>query len=252
MAGGAVAAGEVAAGDGCALAAGLGHAIVPPVPSLFSLDCAAGWLAALAGVAVPDATVTLGEGRRAPSRRGAVLVTHRGLSGPAVLVLSAWAARELHAAGYRAELRVDWLPGAPAGDCDARLQDWARRHGARQVAAAGPAELPKRLWAALTEQAGLDPSRRWGDLGRAERERLAAALHDTRLPTCGRSTNKEEFVTCGGVDLREVDFRTMESRLRPGLYLAGEVLDIDGVTGGFNFQAAWTTGWLAGRAMAEG
>jgi predicted Rossmann fold flavoprotein len=237
-------------GDACALAAALGHTIVPPVPSLFSLDCAEPWLTALAGVAVPDATVSLGAGRGALSRRGPVLVTHRGLSGPAVLVLSAWAARELHAAGYRTELRVDWLPAVAATGLDSLLQEWARAHGAQPVAAAGPGGLPKRLWTALAGRAGLADTRRWGDLGRADRERLAATLSDTRLQTCGRSTNKDEFVTCGGVDLREVDFRTMESRVQPGLYLAGEVLDIDGVTGGFNFQNCWTTGRLAGLALA--
>lgn len=240
-------------GDGYALAAALGHTIVPPVPSLFSLDCDAPWLTALAGVAVPDAQVTVGEGRDAVSRRGAVLVTHRGLSGPAVLVLSAWAARALHACDYRTLLRVDWLPGDGAVDAtEAHLQDWARAHGRQEIAAAGPGGPPRRLWTALTAQAGIAGGARWGDLGRDARRRLAAALRDTRLATTGQSTHKEEFVTCGGVALAEVDFRTLESRLQPGLHLAGEVLDIDGVTGGFNFQACWTTGRLAGLALAAG
>jgi len=223
------------------------------VPSLFSLDCDAPWLTALAGVAVPDAAVTVGEGRDAVSRRGAVLVTHRGLSGPAVLALSAWAARALHDCAYRTLLRVDWLPGDGAADeTEARLQDWARAHGRQEIAAAGPGGLPRRLWAALASQAQIIDGARWGDLGRDARRRLAAGLRDTRLQTTGQSTHKEEFVTCGGVALPEVDFRALESRLRPGLHLAGEVLDIDGVTGGFNFQACWTTGRLAGLALAAG
>lgn len=237
-------------GDGYALAAALGHAVVPPVPSLFSLDCDAPWLTALAGVAVTDAAVAVGEGRDATTRRGPVLVTHRGLSGPAVLQLSAWAARRLHECAYRAELRVDWLPATPAGDREALLQDWARAHGRQEIMLAGPGGLPRRLWAALVARAGITDGARWGDLGRDARGRLAAALFDLRLRTTGQSTHKEEFVTCGGVDLREVDFRTMQSRRCPGLYLAGEVLDIDGVTGGFNFQACWTTGRLAGLGLA--
>ncbi|MBK7047714.1 MAG: NAD(P)/FAD-dependent oxidoreductase [bacterium] len=248
--GGRTSRGEAGSVDGYTLAAALGHAVVPPVPSLFSLDCAEPWLTALAGVAVADAVVAVGEGRAAVSRRGPVLVTHRGVSGPAVLVLSAWAARTLHEAGYVAELRVDWLPGTPASGIDALLKEWAHAHGKQEVVALGPGGLPKRLWTALATHAGVDAQQRWGDLDRAGREKLGAALRDTRLRTTGQSTHKEEFVTCGGVDLREVDFRTMESRRCPGLYLAGEVLDIDGVTGGFNFQGCWTTGRLAGLALA--
>jgi len=235
--------------DGYTLAAALGHTIVPPVPSLFSLDCAEPWLTSLSGVAVPDAVVSVGEGRAAVSRRGPVLITHRGVSGPAVLTLSAWAARELHNAGYRAELRVDWLPGTAASGVDALLQEFSRSHGRQEVVTLGPGGLPKRLWTALTSHTGLNHEQRWGDLGRPAREKLGAALRDTRLKTTGQSTHKEEFVTCGGIDLREVNFRTMESRCCPGLFLAGEVLDIDGVTGGFNFQSCWTTGRLAGLAM---
>ena len=235
--GGRTSRGDEGTGDGYALAAALGHTVVPPVPSLFSLDCAEPWLTALAGVAVPDAEVSVGEGRAAIARRGPVLVTHRGVSGPAVLTLSAWAARSLFEADYRTELRINWLPKTASGGVDALLQDWSRAHGRQEVVALGPGGLPKRLWTALAAHAGVDRQQRWGDLGRAARESLVAALHATRLRTCGQSTHKEEFVTCGGVDLREVDFRTMESRLCPGLHLAGEVLDIDGVTGGFNFQS---------------
>lgn len=250
--GGRTSRGDEVTGDGYALAAALGHTVVPPVPSLFSLDCDAPWLTALAGVAVSDAEAGVGEGRAAVVRRGPVLVTHRGLSGPALLTLSAWAARSLHECGYRTDLRVNWLPKLNAAQIDSLLQEWSRAHGRQEIVTLGPGGLPKRLWTTLAQHAGLDPLQRWGDLSRTARERLVAALNATRLQTCGQSTHKEEFVTCGGVDLREVDFRTMESRSCPGLYLAGEVLDIDGVTGGFNFQSCWTTGRLAGLALADG
>lgn len=243
--------GRTTSSDGYALAASLGHAIVPPVPSLFSFDCEAKWLTALAGVAVPDAEVSVGEGRGAITRRGPVLVTHRGVSGPAVLVLSAWAARLMHDCDYRTELRINWLPNIGPAKIAVLLQEFAHAHGKQAVAIGGPGGLPKRLWTALAEHAGAAEPQRWGDLGRAARDELCAALCATRLETTGQSVHKEEFVTCGGVDLREVDFRTMQSRVRPGLYLAGEVLDIDGVTGGFNFQNCWTTGRLAGLALAQ-
>ena len=132
------------------------------------------------------------------------------------------------------------------------MQDRGRTQGKQQVATFGPEGLPRRLWAALVDRAGVDPALRWADLGKGPRRDLLTALKDTRLAIHGQDTFKEEFVTCGGVKRGEVDWRTMESRKQPGLFLAGEVLDVDGVTGGFNFQACWTTGRLAGLAMAKG
>jgi len=216
-------------------AASFGHVIEPPVPSLFTFHIDVPWLRELAGISV-DAEVSAAGLRE----RGAVLFTHMGLSGPSILRLSAWGARKLHALDYRFPLTVNWLPGKALDFGRMR-----REHGAKLVA--NTPLLPVRLWERLVDA----PELRWSKLSRAEQHRLEQRLTRMELPVTGKSLNKEEFVTCGGVRLREVNFKTMESRVRPGLYLAGELLDIDGITGGFNFQSAWTTGWLAGRAMAS-
>ena len=229
-------------------ARGLGHTIEPPVPSLFTFTVPVTRLAGLAGVSVPAARVRL-EGS-VLEQSGALLVTHWGLSGPAVLKLSAWAARDLHERGYQAELRVNWLAEVRPESILAEL----RR--ARQVfprkAAAGNAlfKLPKRLWASLAAASGIPTGRPWSGVSNAQLLSLSREIQDGRYAMTGKSVFKEEFVTCGGVRLDEVDFRTLESKRCPHLYFAGEVLDIDGLTGGFNFQSAWTTGWLAGRNAA--
>lgn len=233
---------------GAALAVALGHTLEPPVPSLFAFQVESPWLRGLAGVSVESAEVSLpGEGLR---ERGPLLVTHTGLSGPAVLRLSAWGARKLHALDYRFPLRVNWLPGLTAEAVAAELRSGRDRHPGRLVAGAPLPPLPARLWEKLCLAAGIGTDTRWAAFSAAAQRALAAQLTRGEVPVTGKSLNKEEFVTCGGVRLAEVDFRTMESRLCPGLHLAGELLDVDGLTGGFNFQAAWTTGWLAGRAMA--
>ena len=225
------------------LARSLGHTIVEPIPSLFTFKCQAPLLAGLAGVATGVRVAAAGLDATGP-----LLITHKGVSGPAVLRLSAWGARALHGLGYSFDLTVDWLPDL--GDADALLQQRIRTHGKRGIAGDNPTHLPARLWAALVREAGIAEQARWADLGREPRQRLAAALKATILPIAGQTPFKEEFVTCGGIALGEVDFRTMASRVCPGLHLAGEVLDIDGITGGFNFQNCWTTGWLAGRGTA--
>lgn len=222
------------------LAVSLGHTLEPPVPSLFSFHIDASWLRELAGISVEPVEVSAAGLRE----RGALLVTHTGLSGPAILRLSAWGARELHKLDYRFPLLVNWLPGVDVAEA---LEKKRREHGAKLVANTPIAPLPARLWEKLVGEAA---EVRWSKLSRAEQHRLQRRLTRMELPVTGKSLNKEEFVTCGGVRLREVNFKTMESRVSPGLYLAGEVLDIDGITGGFNFQSAWTTGWIAGRAMA--
>jgi predicted Rossmann fold flavoprotein len=216
----------------------LGHTLEPPVPSLFTFHIDAPWLRELAGISVESVEVAAAGLRE----RGALLVTHTGLSGPAILRLSAWGARELHALDYRFPLLVNWLPTV---DVPAELEKKRRAHGAKLIVSTPL--LPARLWERLVDA----PELRWSKLSRADQHRLVQRLTRMELPVTGKSLNKDEFVTCGGVRLREVNFKTMESRICPGLYLAGELLDIDGVTGGFNFQAAWTTGWLAGRAMAS-
>lgn len=245
--------GSTSTADGYSLAIDLDHTIVEPVPSLFTFRIDDPLLTGLAGVSVPEAQIRLadeGPGDKVLRQIGPVLVTHHGLSGPAVLRFSAWGARRLHDLSYRFEIAVDWCPGHSSGNLDGDLQEWSRANGKQQISTGGPVKLPRRLWAALVAHAGITEETKWADLDRKARIRLVSALVDTRLAVTGKDTFKEEFVTCGGVPLREVDFRTMTSRAQPGLYLAGELLDIDGVTGGFNFQSCWTTGYLAGLGMA--
>jgi predicted Rossmann fold flavoprotein len=179
---------------------------------------------------------------------GALLITHWGLSGPAALKLSAWAARVLHEKNYLADLRVNWLAGQKLEEVLARLRAARQAHPRKTAAGTGLMDIPRRLWARLVESAGIPAGRPWSGVSNALLLALAGELQDGRYRMTGKSVFKEEFVTCGGVCLDEVDFRTLESKRCPGLYFAGETLDIDGVTGGFNFQSAWTTGSLAGRA----
>jgi predicted Rossmann fold flavoprotein len=219
------------------------------VPSLFSFHVAAPWLRELPGVSVQDVEVSVPDKRL--RERGALLITHNGVSGPAILRLSAWGARILHGLDYEFVLRIKWLPAMNDEQLRAQLRVMRESNPNRQVANSPIAPLPLRLWEQLTLAAGIAAETRWTTLARADASALAQLLSRTELEVNGKSLNKEEFVTCGGVNLREIDFKTMESRITPGLYFAGELLDLDGITGGFNFQAAWTTGWIAGHAMAE-
>ena len=230
------------------LAVSLGHTLEPPVPSLFTFHITAPWLRELAGISVPAAEVSLpGLGRR---ELGPILITHSGLSGPAILRLSAWCARALHELDYQFPLRLNWLPQFDGQTLTRQLEAARTAQPARLVVNTTVPPLAARLWHNLVLAAGIPREMRWAELSRSGRHRLVQQLQHTELQVVGKSLNQDEFVTCGGVRLGEVDFRTMESRVCPGLYLGGELLDIDGLTGGFNFQAAWTTGWLAGHAMA--
>jgi predicted Rossmann fold flavoprotein len=231
-----------------ALLAGLGHTIVPPVPSLFTFNVPDSPLLELAGVAVPHATLKI-EGTTIESQTGALLITHWGFSGPAVLRLSAWGARQLHALNYKATLAVNWLPEIKQETLREQLLAYKSAHGTRQVSSDSPVNLPRNLWKKLVSLAGIEPETRWAMLPKKELQMLLGLLQTSRYQINGKTTFKEEFVTCGGVSLEEVNFKTMESRLVAGLHFAGEVLDIDGVTGGFNFQNAWTTSWIAGNSM---
>jgi predicted Rossmann fold flavoprotein len=230
------------------VAVSLGHTLEPPVPSLFTFHIETPWVQELAGVSVEAAEVSVpGTGLR---ERGPLLLTHWGLSGPVILRLSAWGARELQGFNYQFPLLVNWLPHLSSEALVAALQSRRNAQPARLVVNTPIAPLTARLGERLARAARVPDDRRWADLSRAERHQLVQQLHRTELQVTGKSLNKDEFVTCGGVRLGEVNFKTMESRLCPGLYFAGELLDIDGLTGGFNFQAAWTTGWLAGQALS--
>jgi predicted Rossmann fold flavoprotein len=233
---------------GYEIARQFGHTIEPPVPSLFTFHVADARLQDLAGISVEDA-VTAVPGTPL-KERGPLLVTHWGLSGPAVLKLSAWGARELHDGGYRFPLVVNWAPQFNAETLRAEWERVRAAHPKKQLGTWCPIGLPLRLWEKLLAAAGVAPGAVWTAVPGATLRALAAQVCAGEFAVNGKSLFKEEFVTCGGVRLAEVDFRTMESRLVPGLHFAGEVLDVDGLTGGFNFQAAWTGGWLAGQAMA--
>lgn len=227
----------------------LGHTIEPLAPSLFTFNIPKSGLSQLSGVVAPDATIAI-DGTKL-RQRGPLLITHWGFSGPAALKLSAWAARELAGSKYTAELRIAWISDLTVTDAQQRLNEAKKAHPKRLIIGENPFTIPLKLWKALVARAGITDDQRWAHISREQQDRLANAIADDRYQVKGKTTNKEEFVTCGGVKLSEVDFRTMESKKSPGLHLAGEILDIDGVTGGFNFQAAWTTSWLAGQAMAS-
>ncbi|SET31673.1 BaiN/RdsA family NAD(P)/FAD-dependent oxidoreductase [Hymenobacter actinosclerus] len=227
----------------------LGHAVQEPVPSLFTFNVPDSPLRELPGVSVPWARVRVAGEKL--DYEGPVLITHWGLSGPAVLKLSAWGARRLHELNYRSIALVSWLPDFTEDTLRNHLQEHRGPHGRKLVVSNPLLGLPQRLWRTLAEQAGIGPETRWNELPAKLQNRLIEALLRTALPVSGKTTYKEEFVTCGGISLAEINMQTMESRLVPGLHFAGEVLDIDGITGGFNFQAAWTTGFLAGRAMSR-
>ena len=230
------------------LAVSLGHTLEPPVPSLFTFHIVAAWLRELAGISLPSAEVSV-PGLKL-RERGALLITHTGLSGPAILRLSAWGARELHGLGYHFALRLNWLPHLQSESVAGKLEERRAAQPARLIVNTPVAPIPTRLWEALVLAAGINRETRWAELSRSARHRLIQQLCTTEFQVSGKSLNQEEFVTCGGVRLSEVNFKTMESRICPGLHFGGELLDIDGVTGGFNFQSAWTTGWIAGKAMS--
>lgn len=236
---------------GYQIAQQLGHTLQPPVPSLFTLNVTDSRLQDLAGVSVANVHLRLQVGAKTLTQTGPLLMTHWGLSGPAVLKLSAWGARLLHEHRYQASLVINWVPDFTADRLRTHLlttkQSWAKR----AIAGHCPLPLPRRLWQSLVHHVGIAPDRHWAELSKTALNQLSEQLLRGEYAVTGKGVFKEEFVTCGGVSLPEVDFKTMASRCRPGLYLAGEILDIDGITGGFNFQSAWTTGWLAGQAMGS-
>jgi len=229
------------------LAVSLGHTIEAPVPSLFTFQIESQWLRSLAGVAIAaGVSVPVAKLRE----RGPLLVTHWGLSGPAILKMSAWGARSLHKLDYKFPLFVNWLPDFSPEKIAQELAVRRKRWAGKLIVNVPLAPLPARLWEELVLAAGIVRETRWSVLTRAQTHALTQQLTRTEFSVTGKSLNKDEFVTCGGVKLGEINFKTMASKVCPGLFFAGELLDIDGVTGGFNFQAAWTTGWLAGQALA--
>ena len=225
------------------------HALDPAVPSLFTFKINDSRLKDLPGVSVPNATVHAGK----QVTTGPVLITHWGLSGPAILKASAWGARSLAEIDYQFELRINWSGSETEETITGIFKNERQNHGSRKVLKRSLIDgVTRRLWQSLCEAAGIADEMTWAKLTRDQEKALIGQLIEARFKVLGKSINKDEFVTCGGVLLKDVNLKTMESKATPGLYFAGEVLDIDGVTGGFNFQAAWTTGHLAGMAISGG
>lgn len=239
--------------QGHRIVASLGHTIESPVPSLFTFNVPDKALHALAGVAVEPVAVKLTvPGRKQNlTQTGPLLITHWGLSGPAILKLSAWGARILHESAYQGSLQVNWLPSHSQDYLRDQLQNARQAMPKRAIANHCPFDLPKRLWRYWVQQAGLTEDITWSNLPKKALNYLVATIHHGTFSIQGKGVFKDEFVTCGGIKLAEVNFQTMESRRCPGLFLAGEILNVDGVTGGFNFQSAWTTGWLAGQKLGQ-
>lgn len=223
----------------------LGHNIEPPVPSLFTFNMPNEEIKKLMGLSVPHATVRV-QGTKL-KEEGPLLVTHWGMSGPAILKLSAFGARVLNQLNYDFKIQVNWPGNGTEKDIQDELDRLAVNNTKKRILNLNPFALPARLWKFLVEKIGLREDITWGELGKKGQNKLINILLNDVYEVIGKTTFKEEFVTCGGVSLQDVDINTMQSRKCSGLYFAGEVLDIDGVTGGFNFQAAWTTGFIAGK-----
>ena len=227
----------------------LGHTVEAPVPSLFTFNIPKFSLVDLAGVAVPSARLCL-EGSKL-EQQGPLLITHWGFSGPAALKLSAWGARFLAEKKYQAHLRIDWIFDHSEQELRDYLQEQRVSNPNKHLGTLRMFSLPKKLWKALCERGGLSLSQPLSTLGKSAVSKLCEVLKRDRYEVSGKTTNKEEFVTCGGVVLSEVQFKTMESKCCSGLFFCGEILNIDGVTGGFNFQNAWTSAWTAGCSAVQ-
>jgi predicted Rossmann fold flavoprotein len=229
----------------------LGHTIESPVPSLFTFNIKDPRLQGLAGVSVNQAQVRLGTGKNKLEQTGALLITHWGVSGPAILKLSAWGARFLYDLKYNSSLQINWLPEYNHESLTQDLIAAKESNPKKKIVNYCPLNLPKRLWQSLVTHVGIQPNKVWSEINKKELNKLVEEIIQGQYQITGKGVFKEEFVTCGGVNLKEINFKTMESKKCPGLYFAGEILDIDGVTGGFNFQSAWTTSWLAGQAIGN-
>lgn len=238
--------------QGHRLAESLGHTIVPCVPSLFTFKVSDSRLEGLAGISFEKAKFTLSDkdGNQL-EQEGDLLITHWGLSGPAVLKLSAWGAGMLQRCNYHADLTINFLPDSSADKIYQKLVIYKEQNSRKRVQTEAVFAIPARYWSRMVQAVGIAEETIWAHLIKDAMRAIVAELTGARFAVSGKGIFKEEFVTCGGVSLKEVDFKTMQSKVVPGLYFAGEILDIDGITGGFNFQSAWTTGWIAGLSMAS-
>ncbi|WP_009631532.1 NAD(P)/FAD-dependent oxidoreductase [Synechocystis sp. PCC 7509] len=237
---------------GYQIAQSLGHTIEPPVPSLFTFNILDKQLKQLAGISAnPVKLRLLVDKKTCLEQTAPLLITHWGLSGPAVLKLSAWGARVLHDFQYQATLLINWQPQYDSDQLKSQLLLVKTENPKKAIALQRGIDLPHRLWQYIVARAGIRSEERWAELSNKSLNQLLQELTQGAYQIQGKGAFKEEFVTCGGVNLKQVNFKTMASRLTPGLHFAGEILDIDGVTGGFNFQSAWTTAWIAGQAIGD-
>ncbi|WP_290707829.1 NAD(P)/FAD-dependent oxidoreductase [Flavihumibacter sp. CACIAM 22H1] len=225
------------------------HSLEDPVPSLFTFNLPGHSIRSLMGVVVEPVQVKITGTKLV--EKGPVLITHWGLSGPAVLKLSAWGARLLAERNWHFTMLVNWVPAYHEQNLLEFIRGFRNEKGAQKLINRNPFGLPQRFWEYLLAEAGAQGNEKWGELPAKEQNKLVKLLCAMELEVKGKTTFKEEFVTAGGIQLAEVNPATMESRLHPGLYFAGEVLDVDGITGGFNFQHAWTSGWLAARSIVK-
>ncbi|MDQ6756787.1 MAG: NAD(P)/FAD-dependent oxidoreductase [Bacteroidota bacterium] len=227
----------------------LGHTIEEPVPSLFTFNIPNDPIKELMGISVEKAIVKI-IGTKF-SQQGPLLITHWGLSGPAVLKLSAFAARELHKVNYDFKILVNCLPVYNEQTLKEKFLQTRKELAAQKIINRNPFFLPQRLWEYFLQQSGINQNIRWADLPAKQQNILIKILCAQEFHVKGKTTFKEEFVTAGGIKLNEIDANTMQSKIVPNLFFAGEVMDVDGITGGFNFQHAWTSGWIAGKVIGE-
>jgi hypothetical protein len=223
-----------------------GHAIVSPVPSLFTFNIKDSRIAALPGVA---ANVTVKVKDTKLTSTGPLLITHWGMSGPAILKISAWGARILHDKNYQFTIFVNWLNDVATEDAEKIVKELKQEQAKKAVSKKSPFEFPNRLWESLVLASGIEAEIKWADVSKIQLQNLANQLTNACFQVNGKSTFKEEFVTAGGIDLKEINFKTMESKLQENLYFAGEIVNIDAITGGFNFQNAWTSGFIVANAV---
>ncbi|AWI25437.1 BaiN/RdsA family NAD(P)/FAD-dependent oxidoreductase [Flavobacterium pallidum] len=220
---------------------GLGHSIVHPVPSLFTFNIKDPRIKDLPGI---SAMVSVKVKDTKLTSTGPLLITHWGMSGPAILKLSAWGARILAEKKYQFTIFVNWLNDIDSAEAENTLRNLKQEHAKKTVSKKSPFAFPNRLWESIVLAAGIQLEAKWADLSKMQLQDLASSLTQSSFEVKGKSTFKEEFVTAGGVDLREINFKTMESKLHNNLFFAGEIVNIDAITGGFNFQNAWTSGYI--------
>jgi len=226
-----------------------GHSIVAPVPSLFTFNTVDKKITTLMGVAVDKASIQWKGNKNIET--GPLLITHWGISGPAAIKLSAWCARAMAETNYEGAIQINWTPQFNESTLKMEWINFRMDFGKREMGSKNPFDLPQRLWHFLLQEAGIAMNTKWADLKSANQQQLIQLLTRYTLDIKGKTTCKEEFGTCGGVDLKDIDAQTMESKLVPGLHFAGEMMDVDGITGGFNFQHAWTSGWLAAQHIGH-